>query len=730
MRTGSTPAAGVEPALALRLVGLAPQQGDADHGDRDRPEHRAAAEDRLDGEAPRRCRCTPSTMTGPASLRRRRTPGRRPPRVALSSPGAACLEAGSGRQQHPERGVQDEAEPARAPSRRRTPSRTHSTGHAQVGGEAGRHAADDLGRGGRGSRAGGARAGAPLGMVVIALPSSHSARGPPHEVRPRSDPETDARSAARRTRGRPRWCAGLASTRLEAMSTLPPDGHPTPTPDRPRRPGPRVSRDDVRDLARLRRSRGDRKIAGVGAGLARHLDVDPLITRVVLVVLVFFGGAGVLLYAAVWLSCRSRDRRGRRSASTTAAAPSRSPWSVRCSGLALVGDTLGGWGLPWPVFAAAAVVLVVLMVRGGEPRLHPFEKQSWVTPPPTGQPVRRPVEVAGRRSGLGVGAAGEPAGPTEPTPGAGAVLVRPGRHRPGLRRARHRRHRGRRRARLGLPRRGARHLRGAAGARRVLGPRRRAHPARPGRRAGDRRGDRRRRGRGRPHRRLPHDARRRCRTATTWRSARSTSTSPTSADLDDARRAHGSRSSSTSPAGSRSACPRASTSTSTHHDRGGRRPRLRRPPRRRRAAHPRRRRRRRPRAHARRPAGLRRDRDRPGGTMTHREHHPDHHPDHHRRRHGSRSSGRHPVDIAHLVMGVAFAGMTVVWALVASGAVVRRRHPLAAAGAVGARRGRRARRPDRLRPPPGRSAAAGLGRRQGRRTADGRASRVRTSVGA
>lgn len=34
-----------------------------------------------------------------------------------------------------------------------------------------------------------------------------------------------------------------------------------------------------------------------------------------------------------------------------------------------------------------------------------------------------------------------------------------------------------------------------------------------------------------------------------------------------------------------------------------------------------------------------------------------------------RSSGRHPVDIAHLVMGVAFAGMTVVWALVVSGAV-------------------------------------------------------------
>lgn len=33
------------------------------------------------------------------------------------------------------------------------------------------------------------------------------------------------------------------------------------------------------------------------------------------------------------------------------------------------------------------------------------------------------------------------------------------------------------------------------------------------------------------------------------------------------------------------------------------------------------------------------------------------------------ASGRHPVNIGHLVMGVAFAGLVAVWALVASGAV-------------------------------------------------------------
>jgi phage shock protein PspC (stress-responsive transcriptional regulator) len=65
--------------------------------------------------------------------------------------------------------------------------------------------------------------------------------------------------------------------------------------------GPRVSPAQMRDLNRLHRSTTDRKVAGVAGGIARHLDVDPTIVRVLLVVLVFFGGAGLLIYGAVWL---------------------------------------------------------------------------------------------------------------------------------------------------------------------------------------------------------------------------------------------------------------------------------------------------------------------------------------------------------------------------------------------------------------------------------------------
>jgi phage shock protein PspC (stress-responsive transcriptional regulator) len=52
---------------------------------------------------------------------------------------------------------------------------------------------------------------------------------------------------------------------------------------------------------RLYRSRSDRVISGVCGGLARYLNVDPVIVRVVAVALIFAGGAGLLLYAAAFL---------------------------------------------------------------------------------------------------------------------------------------------------------------------------------------------------------------------------------------------------------------------------------------------------------------------------------------------------------------------------------------------------------------------------------------------
>jgi phage shock protein C len=51
----------------------------------------------------------------------------------------------------------------------------------------------------------------------------------------------------------------------------------------------------------LRRSRDDRVIGGVCAGLGRYLGVDPVLLRVAFVVLAIAGGGGLLLYVVSWI---------------------------------------------------------------------------------------------------------------------------------------------------------------------------------------------------------------------------------------------------------------------------------------------------------------------------------------------------------------------------------------------------------------------------------------------
>ncbi len=63
----------------------------------------------------------------------------------------------------------------------------------------------------------------------------------------------------------------------------------------------------LRTLTDMRRTRDDRIVAGVCAGLARHLDVDPTVVRIATAVLTFLGGAGLILYVAAWLFLPSED---------------------------------------------------------------------------------------------------------------------------------------------------------------------------------------------------------------------------------------------------------------------------------------------------------------------------------------------------------------------------------------------------------------------------------------
>ena len=68
----------------------------------------------------------------------------------------------------------------------------------------------------------------------------------------------------------------------------------------------------------LQRSRQDRVIGGVAAGLAEHTGIDALLWRVAAIALTFAGGAGLLVYLLLWVlmpkagSTADHSRRSRR----------------------------------------------------------------------------------------------------------------------------------------------------------------------------------------------------------------------------------------------------------------------------------------------------------------------------------------------------------------------------------------------------------------------------------
>ena len=142
-----------------------------------------------------------------------------------------------------------------------------------------------------------------------------------------------------------------------ATEVHPPPGAPPPAAPRARR---------------LERSRDDRVIAGVCGGLGEYFGVDAVLIRIAALILVFAGGAGILLYAIGWIAMPEAAEPGTPEAA--AAAPSAAP--ERTSGALAIGllfIALGAfflideiwsdflaWKYVWPIalIAVGAAVLV------------------------------------------------------------------------------------------------------------------------------------------------------------------------------------------------------------------------------------------------------------------------------------------------------------------------------------------------------------------------------------
>jgi phage shock protein PspC (stress-responsive transcriptional regulator) len=138
---------------------------------------------------------------------------------------------------------------------------------------------------------------------------------------------------------------------------------------RPADPGDDFDPHQMRTIIDMKRSSDDRLLGGVCAGAARHLNIDPVIVRVVVAVLTFVGGAGVILYAAGWLLLPSDDADQSRMAEWFKL--DKNEEQVRTIGLVGAGalaiiSAIGShghiwWGFPWFIvpFAALYYLFVV-----------------------------------------------------------------------------------------------------------------------------------------------------------------------------------------------------------------------------------------------------------------------------------------------------------------------------------------------------------------------------------
>ena len=174
-------------------------------------------------------------------------------------------------------------------------------------------------------------------------------------------------------------------------------------------------------LSALRRSRSDRKALGVAGGLGQWAGVDPLVFRVLFVVLTIFGGSGLLLYALGWLlvpedgETESEAQRLVNGRSRSSAATVIGILVVLVIGIAATGwfiDSGPGFG---GLGALVAVIAIVVLISRNH-RDGPVTVTGPGAVPAGPPPAPAEPRANGQTPGMAYAAAPSSAAPTQAVP--------------------------------------------------------------------------------------------------------------------------------------------------------------------------------------------------------------------------------------------------------------------------------------------------------------------------
>jgi phage shock protein PspC (stress-responsive transcriptional regulator) len=184
----------------------------------------------------------------------------------------------------------------------------------------------------------------------------------------------------------------------------------------------------------LRRSRTDRKLAGVCGGLGAYTNVDPIIFRVLFAVFSLFGGFGLLLYGVAWLFIPEEDddrseaqhlfRDGRTSAGAL--------WAIAATVVGLlifISIAANEWDVVFWLLIGSAITFIVLRSRNPQPS----QVGPWWTapPPPAAGPPAPPSSPAAAPGGTAPPAGTATSGGTAGPAGTAAPAATAGYSAPG-----------------------------------------------------------------------------------------------------------------------------------------------------------------------------------------------------------------------------------------------------------------------------------------------------------